>query len=145
MSKDKVKDVLLVIFIIIYFMSINFIYYKISEEKLIFLFKVIGIIILTISIIIMEIAFRKNKDSLAVTSIEVLLLAIHSETIMHIVKMGNLKYSSYIFVSAIMFIVYYIGKMIYIQTRERKKYLESLSDIKEIVKNTPIKKEATKK
>ena len=145
MKKEKIINILLAIFITIYFISINFIYYKISEEKIILIFKVLSMVILTSSIIIMEIAFRKSNEKLGISSIEILVLAIHTITIMHIVKLSSIKYSSYIFISAIMFIIYYIAKIIYQQTKERKEYLESLSDIKEIVKNTPTKKEATKK
>ena len=44
-----------------------------------------------------------------------------------------------------LFISYYIIKNILIYTKERKAELDKLSDIKEIVKDVPIKKETRRK
>ena len=78
-------------------------------------------------------------------SIEILVLASHTLSTAYIVKAQNLDLANYILVSSYIFSIYYLLKAIFIYTKERKEYLNSLSDIKEIVENTPTKKEATKK
>ena len=97
-----------------------------------------------IDIILMELAFRKDDGKIAINSVEILVLAFHTLSILHVVEIQKINFISYIIISAVTFIVYFLTKLIWIQTKERKKYLNSLSDIKEIVTNTPTKKEAKK-
>ena len=53
--------------------------------------------------------------------------------------------TTYILSGLCLFIAYYVIKNILIYTRERKEELDKLSDIKEIVKDEPIKKETKRK
>ena len=62
--------------------------------------------------------------------------------IIHFHKYDFIKYLE---ISAIVFSIYYALKAIIIFTIEKKNTLKQLSDISEIVKEEPIKKEATKK
>ena len=66
-------------------------------------------------------------------------------SIAHVVEAQKLDFDTYILVSSYIFSIYYLFKAIFVYTKERKEYLKSLSDIKEIVSNEPIKKEATKR
>ena len=79
------------------------------------------------------------------TGIELLVLAIHSLFIYHIITKYKFDFKTYLLTSSGMFIIYYLLKSTIIYTRARIKYLKSLSDISEIVKDKPIIKEAKKR
>ena len=58
---------------------------------------------------------------------------------------AELEFTRYILASSCAFAIYYVFKVLIIYTIDKRNYLKSLNDIKEIVKTQPIKKEATKK
>ena len=60
-------------------------------------------------------------------------------------KMSSAGITFSIIVSSYAFSIYYILKAIILYTKERRDYLKSLSDIKEIVDIKPTKKEAKKR
>ena len=103
-------------------------------------------IILAIAIIFFEKGYKNDDDKKAIEGIEILVLAITTLTINHIVTKYKIELSIYNSTISYIFSIYFILKGIVIYTKGRKKYADSLSDIKEIVqKNEPSKKEATKK
>ena len=57
----------------------------------------------------------------------------------------HISFSQYINISCIVYLLYYVFKFIIQYTINRREYLKSLSDIKEIVKSEPLKKEAHKR
>ena len=81
----------------------------------------------------------------AISAIEVLVVAGHTLSIAHVVQSNKFEFANYILVSSYIFSIYYLLKAIFIYTKERREYLKSLSDIKDIVSNEPVKKVATKK
>ena len=144
-SLNVYKNIVIAIAIMIYFIGINSMYYKLEKNNLLLVLKVLSIVILFMGIIFLEIAYRKDNGKLWINSIEVIALAGHTLSIAHIVELHKFEFANYILVSSYMFSIYYLFKAVFIYTKERKDYLNSLSDIKEIVANDPIKKEATKK
>lgn len=144
--RKKIFDNLLVaVAIMVFFIVINFAYIKLEQSLLLNIIKLASLMVLFLSIGIFEIAYHKDSGRIALYGIEVLLLAIHLLTIFHIVVRFKLTIGSYLVFSAYGFSIYYLFKSILIYTNERKKYLNSLSDIHEIVSNTPEKKEAKKR
>ena len=144
--RKKIFDNLLIaVAIMVYFVIINFSYLKFEESLLLSVIKFASMMVLFLSILIIEIAYHRDSGKIAIYGIEVLALAIHTLTIWHIVNKFNLTIGSYLVFSAYGFSIYYLFKSIIIYTKERKKYLNSLSDIHEIVSNTPEKKEAKKR
>ena len=57
----------------------------------------------------------------------------------------KIVFEDYILITSYIFSLYYILKAIIIFTKEKREYLKSLSDIREIVDIKPIKKEAEKR
>ena len=144
--RKKIFDNLIVaVAIMLYFIVINFSYLKLEENVLLTVIKILSLVVLSFSIVIIEIAYRKDSGQIALYGIEIMFLAIHLLTILHIVNKFKLTIGSYLVFSAYGFSIYYLFKSILIYTSERKKYLNSLSDIHEIVSNTPEKKEAKKR
>ena len=138
-------NIVIAVIIMIYFISINFAYYKVEENNLLILLKVFSMIILSIAIALIEIAYRKDNGNIAINSVEAIVLAGYTLSITHVVNSQKINFANYILISSYMFSIYYLLKAIIVYTKERKEFLNSLSDIREIVSNTPIKKEATKK
>ena len=144
-SKNVYKNLVIATFVMIYFILINIGYYKLTDAKLLFLLKLLSMIFLGIGIILIEIAFRKDNSKIAINSIEVLVLAGHTLSTAHVVALQKINFANYILISSYIFSIYYLFKAIVTYTKEKKEYLNSFSDIKEIVSNEPVKREATKK
>lgn len=139
------ENIIIAIPIMLYFIIINFAYYRIEENMLQIGLKILSMIILISSIVIFEIAYKKDSGKLAINGIEILVLAAHALSIMQVVEISKIKFTTYILISSYTFVIYYLLKASILYTIDKRKYLESLSDIKDIVNNEPIKKEATKK
>ncbi len=144
-SFNVYKNILIAVFIMIYFIIINSLYYKIETNKLLDILKILSMIILFMGIVVLEIAYRKENGRLGIHAAEIIVLAGYTLSISHIVELKKFEFANYILVSSYIFSIYYILKSIVIYTKEKRDYLNSLSDIKEIVANDPIKKKATKK
>ena len=144
-SKNVYENLLIEKIIMLYFIVINFLYYKLSKSIVLLILKILSMVILTICIIILEYAFRKDSGKHAISAIETLVVAAHTLSIAHVVQSNKFEFANYILVSSYIFSIYYLFKAIFIYTKEKRKYLNSLSDIKEIVSNEPIKKTAKKK
>ena len=144
-SLNVYKNIVIALAIMIYFIIINSMYYKVENTQLLNILKIFSMVILFVGIIILEIAYRKDNGKLGINAIEVIVLAGHTLSTAHIVELQKFSFANYILVSSYVFSIYYLFKAVFIYTKERRDYLKSLSDIKEIVANEPIKKSATKK
>ncbi len=138
-------NILIAIIIMFYFIGINIFYKMSSKENTLIALKISSSVILAISILILEIAYKKDNGMLAINGIEALIIAFHSLFISHVVELSNYNFEAYIVTSSYFFAIYYVLKSIIIDTNEKRKYLKSLSDIKEIVVNEPVKKEPKKR
>ena len=144
-SFNVYKNILIAVIIMIYFIIINSMYYKIDNSVALNILKVVSIVLLFFGIIVLEIAYRNENGNLGINAIEIIVLAGHTLSITHIVQLQKFEFANYILVSSYMFSIYFIFKSIIIYTKEKRDYLKSLSDIREIVVNDPAKKTATKK
>lgn len=131
--------------IIIFFIFFNILYQTIEISKIAIIGKVSSFVFLLLSITIIEIAYKKDNDQIALHGIEFLVLSIFMLLAEHISKAINVKVQTYTLVGSITFAIYYILKTVIIYTIENKKKLESYSDIKEILKEEPIKRTTTRK
>lgn len=104
-----------------------------------------SLLFLVIAIIIMEIAYKKSDESIFLYGIEFTIIAVFTLLTQHMSKMLNCSIDVYTLAGANIFAVYYILKSGILYTRLNQNELESLSDIKEIVKDEPVKKEAKRK
>lgn len=139
------ENIIIAVAIMLYFIVVNFSHYRIEENMLQIGLKIVSIIILLASIIIFEVAYKKDSGKIAIYGIEILVLASHALSIMQVVEISKLKFTTYVIISGFTFVIYYILKALILYTIDKRKYLQSLSDIKDIVNTQPIKKEATKK
>ncbi len=132
--------------ITVYFMILNILYTKIQQDSLIKIIETFSGLFLLGGLIQLEIAYKKDSGEIAITAIELLCLSLHTLTIMHIVTVLKYDFRVYLLTSSYLISIYYILKSIVIYTKEKRKYLTSLSDISDIVKKEePVKKEAKKR
>lgn len=132
--------------VMVYFVILNLAYVNIKQEKLVGDIEVFAGAFLVAGIYMMEKAYKRDRGEKAITAIELLVLALHSLSIMHIITFYKYDFRFYLLTSSYVFSIYYVFKSIVMYTKGRKEYLNSLSDISEIVKKEePIKKEAKKR
>lgn len=144
--KKMFKDLLKAVCIMLYFIILNLAYSTIKQERLVGDIEIFAGAFLVVGIVFLERAYKKDSGSIALTGIEFLVLSLHSLSIMHIITLFKYDFRFYLLTSSYIFSIYYVLKAILLYTKGRKAYLDSLSDISEIVKkDEPIKKEAKKR
>ncbi len=132
--------------IMFYFIILNLAYVTMQQERLIGDIKVFAGAFLVVGIIFLEKAYKKDNGTMGITGVEFLFLSLHSLSIMHVITMFQYDFRFYLLTSSYVFSIYYVLKSIVLYTKGRKEYLNSLSDISEIVKKEePVKKEAKKR
>jgi len=145
-SIDIFINLLYAVIFMLYYVSLNILEKFMYEQDFSFYIKSSCMVFLSIGIIAFEVGYKKDKGKYWIHGLEFLVLSFYTLMIKYVVRVNELDFEKYILVSSYVFSIYYILKCIIIYTKERKLYLKSLSDIKEIVKkDEPIKKEATKK
>lgn len=145
-NKDIFINMLHAVIIIAYFVILNIINYNCTENIFKNYIKISYMIFLVISIITIEIAYKKSNKKLAIYGIEYIVIATYILLIETITTSLDLNINKYIVFSSYIFPIYYTFKSIIIETRYTTKELKQLSDIKEIVKEEkPTKKVAKKR
>lgn len=139
------KNLLKAIGIMAYFIVLNFAYTRMSVDRLMNDIEVFAGIFLVLGLVMLERAYKKDSGKMALSGIELLCLSMHSLSINHVITFYQYDFRFYLLSSSYVFAIYYVLKSIIIYTREKRQYLRNLSDISEIVKEEPIKKEAKKR
>ncbi len=101
---------------------------------------IFSFLFLGIAIFLFEIAYRKDDGKLAVYGIESLVVAIFTLFLPYIIFELDGAHKKYYLMSSIYIAVYYIVKSIYISTKTKSKYMNNISDVKEIVKKEKTKR-----
>ena len=148
LKKDIAKDILInlgyLILITIYFICFNIQGSILESSILIKHINILSLIFLVISIILLEIGLKKDKNKIFINGIEILILAIFTLLMKHIPKILDTTMDNYIKIGIFTVVAYYILKSAIMYTNNKQNELKNLSDIKEIVKEEPTKK-ATKR
>lgn len=93
----------------------------------------------------MEIAYRRDDKYTFFNGLEFLGMAVFTLLTQHISKILNCNIQVYTLAGANFFAIYYILKSAILYTKEQQDKLNELSDIKDIVKDEPVKKETKRK
>lgn len=151
---EKVKNILTqnivinltyAIITVIYFVFISTQYSKFSGINLNNYIHISSLFFLGISIVIMEISFKKSDELIFTNGIEFLAMAVFILLTQHMTKLFNYSIQVYTLAGANFIGIYYILKSAILYTKEQQIKLNNLSDIKEIVKDEPIKKASKRK
>lgn len=145
-KKQILKNGIVVAIIILGFIGM-FVGYSILQDNMFSrIWQVITMLILGASIVIFEVAYKKDSGVLAITGIEILVFACYVLTVEYIKIRFSFEVKWYIVLAAIVFLLYFVFKIVVIYTSGRKKLLNSYSDIADIVKEEePKKKKAVKR
>lgn len=144
-SRNVYENILLAVAIMLYFIIINFSYYRLPETYLILGLKILSGLVLLLGIFFLENAYHKGSSKLSINAVEILILSGYTLSIVHVVQANKFVFENYILISSYVFSIYYLIKSIFVFTKERRTYLKSLSDIREIVDIKPTKKQAEKR
>lgn len=127
-------NLLLAITTFIYFFLINLGYKNIARENFILDLQVFSITLLTISIVLFEQSYKKEEGKFCLYGIEMLVLAIVTLFMPYIYFYSGTPVRTICSSLAIFLSIYYVGKCIVIQNKAKKRHLDNLSDVKEIIK-----------
>lgn len=148
MEKTNTKifwNILNAILIILYFVGTYIAYDFLQPEIFEKTLETATMVLLATAIIIFEIAYKKDNGILAISGIEALVIACHALAIPYVTTVFKWDLRWYVTISGYAFAIYFVFKSIVVYTSGRKKYLDSFSDIAEIVKEEPTKKKAVKR
>lgn len=101
---------------------------------------IFSMIFLGIAIVLFEVAYRKDEGNIAIYGIESLAVAIFTLFLPYIIFELDEAHKKYYLLASIYIAAYYILKSIYIVNRTRAKHMNSISDVKEIVKKEKSKR-----
>lgn len=129
------QDLVVATIIMAYFCTVNFIFYKFESTKFEELLKYFALLIIIGTVISFEISYRKKSINILVIGIELLICGIFSLYIPYLFLHTNsaIRISAMILPSFL--IIYYAIKALVIFKVKQTEYRNSLSDIKEIVKD----------
>lgn len=145
-KKQIIKNSIVVLLIVLFFVGVFVTYSLIQDVMFSRIWQIVTMVLVFLSIVIFEIAYKKDDGMFAINGIEVLVFACFALTIEYIKTRFNINVKIYTVVACSVFIVYSVLKLFIIYISGRKKLLDSFSDIPEIVKDdTPKKKIAVKR
>ena len=129
----------------LYFISLNFINMLSTPEIYELYTKISYTVFIIVTILIFEVAYKKDNGITAIYGIEFMVLAIHILLIERITTAFNFDTAQYIVTTSYIWPIYYCLKAIIIQTKENREKLKDASDISEIVKEEKPSKKVAKK
>ena len=127
------KNLIAAVIVMAYLLLISATYYKLNNFEELVKYYSCGISIL--SVVFFEIAYSKKNIFYCLIGIELLSCGILSIYIPYIYLHTNTKFRAFVIILPAVLVVYYFIKAIIIFKKEQIEYEDSLSDIKDILKN----------
>ncbi len=134
LNKRIFHNCLLAIGLILYICAIDATYIYINQELTTILMKVFPMILISVTIIIFELAYRKDSGRIMIVGIEFFVVSIVLLYLPKIYANLDKKLCVELAFIPIFCALYYMVKSILIGIKTKKEYENSLSDVKEIVK-----------
>ena len=132
-KKEFFINLIVLIGFVIYYFALYFIFSHFGKDKYTDIYKYISIFMAVLTIIVFEIAYKKNSGTITIYGLETLLTSLNTLISITIISKFNIILKKYIIISCICYIIYYLFKFIITSTINRREYLKSLSDISQIV------------
>ncbi len=145
MIRNAIINFAYAIILTIYILCFNILYNQLELNVLERYIQISSISFLGIAIVMFEIAYRKKIKSIGLNGIEFFAFSVFILLIQHMPKILESDITTYMQMGIYIVVSYYIIKIAFIYTNQKREELKSLSDIKEIVKDEPIKKETKRK
>ena len=149
LKKDIVKciltNIIYLILVLIYFITFNTQGSLLGADTLVIYIDISSMTFLAITIVMLEVGYRKKKTNIFIYGIEFMVLAVFTLLLKHIPKVLGYTIKEYTELVIYAYSAYYILKSAIQYTIKKQNELKSFSDIKEIVKEQPTKKETKRK
>lgn len=130
-SKKVLNNFLIAVDILLFFIILMIIDRNLNKESTILIYKISSIILFIFTLVLFEIAYKKDNDVLGIHGIEMLVLSIITLFTPYIFIDKTSVFTSIV---GAYYTAYYILKNLVIYKKEKNNYLREQSDIKEIVK-----------
>lgn len=131
--KKTLKNILIGLAIIIYYIVIGAGFYNIEETTYIVDLKVFSLLMLAITIILFENAYNKDNDEKAIIGIEFLSISIITLILIYAYILYKDMFVIVIGICLSVTLIYYLIKSITIYVKEKIKWKKTISDVKKIV------------
>lgn len=134
MNRKMQINILVAITVMLYFYFLNVGMVNIEQYSFLTNLKGFSMLILTGTIILFELAYKKDDGRYAVFGIESLLLAIMTLFLTYVVVFFNDEFKMILVICSLLFGVYYTIKALIIYIKTKKEFNKNKSDVKYIVK-----------
>lgn len=128
------ENLIFAVLMLIYFTALRLGMSNIATENYIMDLKVFSTLLLILSIFIFEYAYKKDKDSMWLHGMEIMVTSIFTLYLVYMYSIFYSTYSEIISFASIILLGYYIVKVLITNKSMKRKYIKSLGDIGEIVK-----------
>lgn len=132
--KKILKNLLLAIAIVIYFIFINLGFYNIDAITYLKDLEVFSIVMIAITLLMFERAYKHDSGELALYGIEILVVAVTTLLCIYMQLKLSGKYTVIINLIAILFALYYAVKSLVIYLKMKKKALKKSNEIYKTIK-----------
>lgn len=133
-SSKRFENIIFAIVILFYLIGLNLGMSNIPTENYLVDLRVFSIFLLCATIILFEIAYKKDISDLWLHGVELMIVMIFTTYLIYLYSIYYNTFQSIVFLTAILFLIYYAVKIIIMKKRIIKEYNKSLVDIGEIVK-----------
>lgn len=134
MRKQTILNVVTVLCMVIYLVSINILSLYLETETYLKTIKILSVILAGISIVYFELSYRKDNEKLFLYGTEVLILGMITlfSTYAYFIYFDT--YNKILGIVTGILVIYYLIKILIIRSRMKKQYYKEQNDIKEIIK-----------
>ena len=132
-NKKIFKNIIIAVFIVTFFLSINLGFLKLKEETLLNDLRVFSGILIIVTIVFFEKAYKKESKDLTIMGIETLFLSIITLLANYIYFEFYGKFLYIVNAISMLFAIYYVGKAIISYIKMRKAAFKRISDIRNII------------
>ena len=134
-SANTFQNIIFAIIVFVYLGALNMGMINIPTENYLMDLKVFSMLLLIITIITLEFAYKKDKTNLWLHSVELMMLAIFTLYLIYFYSMYYNTFGSIVFSFGIVCLIYYAVKIFILKRKTIKDYNKKLIDIGEIVKS----------
>lgn len=133
-SSKIFENVIFAAIILVYLGALNIGMRNIPTENYIMDLKVFGMSLLVLTIVVFELAYKKDKGSLWMHGVEIMVIAVFTMYLIYLYSIYYNTYGTVLFTASILYLIYYGIKILIERKKTIKNYNKSLTDIGEIVK-----------
>jgi len=127
-------NILVAITVMLYFYFLNLGFTNIEQYSFLTDLKVFSMVILGGTIILFELAYKRDEGKYCIFGIESLVLALITLFLTYVVVFLSDKFKMILVISSLIFATYYTAKSIIIYVKTKSEYNKNKSDVKYIVK-----------